>query len=115
MRRLLLALGAIGAPLLGLAGCASQGYGSGGGYADEYYDDCYDGYCMAYDSYGRVYQRPQEARPRMNVDPVDHAHGSTRTVDRSGIRPTSTSASAARMSVSRPSAPPPPPPTASRR
>jgi hypothetical protein len=115
MRRLILALGVIGVPLLALSGCASQGYGAGGGF--DYYDDCYDGYCVGYDAYGRAYDR-RPAQPglaaRGDVDRIDRSHGSTRTVDRSGVRPTSTAASAARMSVARPASPPPPPTTASR-
>jgi hypothetical protein len=116
MRRMILALGAIGVPLLALSGCASQGYGSGGGGFD-YYDDCYDDGCVGYDVYGRAYyRRPQEPRfaERGDVDRVDRSHGSTRTVDRSGVRPTSTAAAAARTSVSRPASPPPAPTTATR-
>ena|SRR6188474_1021642 len=118
MRRLILALGVLGVPLLALSGCASQGYGSGGGGFD-YYDDCYDDGCVGYDAYGRsYYRRPQdpELAERGDVDRVDRAHGSTRTVDRSTARPTSTSiaAPAPRMAVARPASPPPPPTTAPR-
>jgi hypothetical protein len=120
VRRLILALGAFGIPLLALSGCASQGYGSGGGGFDDY-EDCYDDGCVGYDAYGRsYYRRPEDPRlaERGDVDRVDRSHGSTRTVDRSGARPTSTStslaAAAPRMSVARPAPPPPAPTTASR-
>jgi hypothetical protein len=109
MRRLLLGLGLVGGSVLALSGCASSGYGSAGGF--ESYDDCYDGYCVGYDAYGRAYRRPLAPDKRGPVDRIDRAPGETRTVDRSAPRATSSSSTAAasRMSVSR-SAPPPPPP-----
>jgi hypothetical protein len=113
MRRLLLAVGVLGGSILALSGCASQGYGSAGGF-DEYYDDCYDGYCVGYDVYGRAYRRPPPEK-RREVDRIDRSHGETRTVSRGTTHATAASASAAaRMSASRPSAPPPPPTTVSR-
>ena len=111
MRRLLLGLGVVAAPLLALSGCASPGYGSGGGF--ESYDDCYDGYCVGYDTYGRAYHRSR-TEERGDVDRIDRDHGTTRTVSRGPTRADATSrstASASRMDVSR-SAPPPPPPAA---
>lgn len=103
MRRLLVALGVLAAPLLALSGCASSGYGSGGGF--EEYDDCYDGYCMGYNAYGRVYERPKQPPvvARGDVDRIDRSHGTPQTVSRNGgIRAASSSAST-RMSVSSPS------------
>jgi hypothetical protein len=114
MRRRLLGFAIVAAPLLGLAGCASGGYGSGGGFED--YDDCYDGYCVGYDAYGRIYERPKQpvVVARGDVDRVDRSHGTPQTVSRDvGIRPASPSASG-RMSVSPPSSARPAPATASR-
>jgi len=116
-RRLTLGAVVLGLPLLGLAGCASQGYGSGGGFDEEYYDDCYDGYCVGYNAYGRAYyhtpQPPTVARG--DVDPVDRSQGSTRTVSRdSTTRAMSSSVTSSRMSVAAPSSSPPAPTTVSR-
>lgn len=114
MRRLGL-FGLVGGALLALGGCASQGYGSGGGFED--YDDCYDGYCVGYDTYGRVYERPRQpvTVARGEADRIDRSHGTTRTVSRDGgIRSTSSSASS-RMSVAPPAPSRPAPATASRR
>jgi hypothetical protein len=103
MRRLLLRFAFVAAPLLAIAGCASSGYGSGGGF--EEYDDCYDGYCMGYNAYGRVYERPKQPliAARGDVDRIDRSHGTPQTVSRDGaIRPASSAAST-RMSVAPPS------------
>jgi hypothetical protein len=104
-------VGLLGGALLALGGCASQGYGSGGGF-DEYYDDCYDGYCMGYNAYGRVYERPKQPAlvARGGVDRIDRSNGTPQTVSRDGgIRMAVSSPSFARMSAAPP--PPPPPPT----
>ena len=114
-RRLILSVVVLASPLLGLAGCASQGYGSGGGFDEEYYDDCYDGYCVGYDAYGRAYHRAPETVARGVVDPVDRSPGSTRTVSRdTTTRAMSSSSTSARMSVSVPRSAPPAPTTVSR-
>ena len=117
-RRLTLAAVVLGLPLLGLAGCASQGYGSGGGGGfEEYYDDCYDEYCVGYNAYGRAYYRtPQPPTvARGQVDPVDRSNGTPRTVSRdSTTRAMSASVTSSRMSVSPPSSSPPAPTTVSR-
>jgi hypothetical protein len=105
MRRLLVALGVIAAPLLALSGCASSGYGYGSGGGFEEYDDCYDGYCMGYNAYGRVYERPKQPLivARGDVDRIDRSSGTPQTVIRdAGTRSASSSAST-RMSVSPPS------------
>jgi hypothetical protein len=115
-RRLTLAAVVLGLPLLGLAGCASQGYGSGGGF-EEYYDDCYDEYCVGYNAYGRAYYRtPQPPTvARGDVDLIDRSQGSTRTVSRdTTTRAMSSSVTATRMSVSAPASSPPAPTTVSR-
>jgi hypothetical protein len=116
VRRLVL-VGLLGGALLALGGCASQGYGSGGAGFDEYYDDCYDGYCMGYDAYGRVYERPKApvTVARGDVDRVDRSHGTPQTVIRgAATRPTVSSPSFGRMTAS-PPPPPPPPATAAPR
>jgi len=116
MRRLLLAALSSAAVLVA-AGCASESYGGGGGGFDSY-DDCYDDYCVGYDGYGRAYRRPQEpvVVARGAVDRIDRPYGTTRTVSRDGVQPTSFSASSAsRMPVLRPASPAPAPRAASPR
>ena len=109
MRRLVLAC-LVGGALLALGACASQGYGSGGGF-DEYYDDCYDGYCMGYNAYGRLYERPKApvTVARGGVDRIDRSHGTPQTVSRDGgIRIAASSPTFSRMSAAPPPAPPAP-------
>jgi hypothetical protein len=105
----------VGGALLALGGCASEGYGSGGGFDD--FDDCYDGYCVGYNAYGRVYERPRQPTlaARGDIDRIDRSHGTTTTVSRGGAIRSAGSSASIRMPAA-PSTPSrPAPSTVSRR